>query len=784
MIIPAPPHPGNEWLGPDSEPDFVISRSAIVMIKDAAGNEQPHKYNATLPNGRIYLMHLQTGVPFVRKDETGEVGLLTKRGWDAMVIDGLLRVVEPPSAISARIIARMTDWDYHAIVGRKDKDGNPVKPVAGEALPLEPDAAKMLAQVLCCDEHGAKKGYKSILETLKKHWVGELLEKFGPHDSPATVRRWFTERGTPGNRLIVDFIRMWGRVPRGGYRDGVVDDVIYKLALQARTEPGTIEDLTAEAVTLVREINEGKHEPAHMKPAVPYPTPSSSKVYRIWRELENAYTAASLEGAAVMRSEWKGSGRTLRAKHPLQLAMIDHTRLPMVVVIDLDNDILYAEVWLTVLVDVFSRAVLGWVITAFPPSLWTVAEVIRRANRPKRPPPRMARKHPILRRICGRTDQIIVDNGREFRGHGLEDAVAGAGFAIRFAPIKRPTYKGVCERLFSTIKEKLTGRLPGRSIPIARARKREYDPRITSSILLDDLEALMNQCMAEYHTEPHDGLLDRQPALVFQKGTGGHIEVCHDIDRFMNEVMDVRFRVQVDKAGVTRWGLRFSSPQDDPAAVENLLDDLVPVEGRRQRRDDASAYTKIKFDPMNIGRILVWNRVTRRYVKLVCQYSNYAEGMPLYLHKQIREQAKAEADEFNCEAQWMAVRTERIRAIRNIDKTATRDQRAELAKLMENPRIHAITGNIVDVSVEGPEAVTIDEFIHHDVPSARSIDDEIRSPRIDFSKEGSTKPKRISARDRRDAGLPTGPRTPNQPRDDAARPRRSGSTRKSSGDYK
>lgn len=782
-MVPAAPHPGSEWLLPESEPDLVISRSAIVMLKDEHGEEQPYKYNETLPGGRIYLMHMRTGVPFVRKDEKGDVGLLTKRGWDDMSIDGQLRVVEPPPAISARLIARMTDWDYHAIVGRKNGDGSPAKRVAGEALPLEPDAAKMLAQVLVLDENGAKSGVLSIRRTLAEHWPGEMEDKFGPHDNPATIRRWFRERGTPGNRLLVDFIRMWGRVPRGGYRDGMVDGLIYKLALRAKTETGTIADLTSEAVTLVREINAG-HHPEHAKPAIDYPIPSQSKVYRIWRELENAYTAAANEGAAVMRSEWKGAGRTLRAKHVHQLAMIDHTRLPMVVVIDLDNDILFAEIWLTVLVDVFSRAVLGWVITAFPPSLWTVAEVIRRANRPKRPPPRMAAKHPILRRIMGRSDQIIVDNGREFRGHGLEDAVSGAGFSIRFAPIKRPTYKGVCERLFGTIKEKLTARLPGRTIPIARARKREYNGAHDACILLDDLEALMNQAMAEYHTEPHDGLLDRQPGLVFQKGTGGRIEVCHDIDRFMNEILEVKFKVQIDKAGVTLWGLRFSSPKDVPDAVTDLLDDLVPVEPRRQRRDDAAAYTKIKYDPMNIGRILVWNRVTRRYVTLVCQYSNYAEGMPLYLHKQIREQAKAEADEFNSEEQWMAERTRRIRAIRNIDRKAARDQRAELTKLMEIPRIHAITGNIVDVGIEAPEAVTIDEFIHHDVPSARSIDDEIRSPRADVAKENAGKPKRVPARDRRDAGRTGSGASADQGTDRAAPPRRSGSSRKTGAAYK
>jgi putative transposase len=543
-------------------------------------------------------MHMKTGIPFLRQDEAGNVGLLTKQGWDEMVINGDLRVNEPPPTISARLIARMTDWDYRAIVGHKDEDGETLPPVAGEALPLEPEAAKMLAEVLLLDELGVPNGIVAMAKAFAEHWPGEMEDKFGPNHKPATIKRWRSERGTPGNRLLVDFVRMWGRVPRGGYKDGVIDHLIYKVCLRAKTETGTIEDATAEIVTLVNEINSGLH-PDYEKPESAYPEPSKSKIYRAWCELDIAYTAATLEGAAVMRSEWRGSGRTLKAKHPLQLAMIDHARLPMAVVIDMDNDILFTKVWLTVLVDVCSRAVLAWVITAFPPSLWSVAEVIRRANRPKRPPPIMASRYPILRRLSGRSDQIIVDNGREFRGHGLEDAAACAGFSIRFAPVKRPTYKAVVERLFSTLKVKLTKRLPGHTIPIARARKREYDPKINACVLIDDLEALMNQCIAEYNTEDHEALLNRPPALIFQNGTGGKIEICHDIDHFMKEVMDVRFKVQVDKAGVTRWGLRYTSPPENHDAVSDLLDDLVPIEPRRQRRDDASAFTKIKFKAAN-----------------------------------------------------------------------------------------------------------------------------------------------------------------------------------------
>ena len=729
--------PNVDQTNPLPVPSITISKSAIVMIKN-----EPYKYLGETVPGRVHLMHRETGLPYLQEDENGAVSLLTQIGWDDLVLAGELQVVEPPSKLTARMLARMAEWDSRDII---DDPLRPRQP--GEALPLEPDAAKMLAQVLLLDEHGVPNGVKAIEKALAKRWKGEFVTKFGEHDKPITIKRWRSERGTPGNRLLSDFIRMSGRVPRKPYGDGIPHEIVQIMCLRARMEPGTTTEIHDQVGTMINEINNGEN-PNYAKPAKAYAIPSESTVYRAWRALENSYTVASREGIRIRDAEWRGAGRPLVARYPFQYGIMDHTRLPMVAVFDIDNDLLSSEVWLTTLIDVYSRVILGWVITVFPPSLWTVTECIRRANLPKRPPPFMAAKYPILRRLCGKTSELIVDNGREFRGHGLENAAAGAGFAVRFAPIKKPTYKGVGERFFGTVLGKLTNRLPGKTIPIARTRKAEYDAKILAVVTLDDLEALMNQAIAEYHTEGHGSLMDRQPALVFQKGTAGGIDVIHDMDTFLKEVMAVILDVQLDKAGITRFGLRYF----DVRLVPELLDDLIPMEPRRQRRDDATVRTKIKYNPMDIGRIHVWNRKTRRYVTLVCEFSNYAEGMPLELHKQIQAQAEFEAAEFSTEADCMAARTRRIDAIRAIDTTATRDQKQDLATLMEIPRIRAITGNIVDVNIDRPVAVSLSDFIAHDMASATSLDAEINAPRKPFSEEGSTRKKRVPARDRRDAG--------------------------------
>jgi hypothetical protein len=160
---------------------------------------------------------------------------------------------------------------------------------------------------------------------------------------------------------------------------------------------------------------------------------------------------------------------------------------------------------------------------------------------------------------------------------------------------------------------------------------------------------------------------------------------------------------------------------------------------------------------MDISRIYFWNKKTRKYVELRCDHPNYSDGLPLFLHVEIRAKAADEAAAFNTEAERMAVRTRRINAIRNIDKTAHVEQVRDVTRLLEIPRIRQITGNIVNVHIQRPDAVTLGDFIAHDVASKTSVDDEILSPRKPIKDEVSNRKRRVPARDRRDAGQPINP---------------------------
>lgn len=716
---------------------------AIIEIDEA-----PYKYVGETIPGRTHLMHGVTGAPFLMPSPSGALELPTRDDFDDLILSGRLAIKEAPSLIAARRQAAEAQWTI------------------SDCEELDPKAKKMLVQCRLLDDHGIKNGTKAVKEAIAQLWTDELRERFGDHDNPHTVRRWRSERGNVGDRTERQMVRMWGKVCRAPYLDDVVHEIVQKGALRHWTNRGTYKETQAEVAVEIWNVNEGLSE-QYSKPATPYPVPCYATVRRACRLLECAATTAARDGKQAIEADWRGAGKPLTAGRALELSIIDHTPIPGVFVVDPDREMAVSQPWLSTHMDVSSRAILAHLITYHPPSIWTVGELLKRSNLPKRPPRHLLARYPILRRILGKSAEIILDNAPEFLSQALEDAAKSAGFAVRHCPIKMPRYRAMMERWYRTIETLCFQRLPGSIRPIKLARKLGHDPSKEACVTVNELEAIVNAAIARYHTEPHDGLQGRQPALVFETSVNRHgIDRIHDIAGFQRELMDTRSGVQLSKSGVRLFNLRYHCVRAVPA----LLDDLVPLEGKRQRRDAATATVRVKFDQSDISTIQVWNRVTRKYVTLRCTDESYANGMPLWYHEHLRERARAEAAAFNSEAERCAFRAEITAAIRNISPEAKQRERKIVSRLYEIPRLRQITGNLVHLHTEASEAVSIEDFIAHDLALTTAPDDEILAPRP------APRAKATTRRDRRDAGQP-------KPSASPARRQPPASTRRVAGGY-
>ena len=194
----------------------------------------------------------------------------------------------------------------------------------------------------------------------------------------------------------------------------------------------------------------------------------------------------------------------------------------------LDHDIEIGRCWLLVVLDVATRVVLGWRLAlAAEYDRYDVMQAFIHALQPKR-----KRKEfviPGLRYAAGAgfADEIIpaatyavwdwlrFDNAR---ANLAEDSVLmlteTLGCIADAGPVREPNERPYVERLFGTIAGSLSQRLPGSTGNSATdVRRALSDPRGKTELLVsaDELDELLDVCIANYNACPHAGLGDRTP---------------------------------------------------------------------------------------------------------------------------------------------------------------------------------------------------------------------------------------------------------------------------------
>lgn len=655
---------------------------------------------------RLLLSHLVTDANYLHRQADGSLALPTNEDFNELLLRPDVALRSGGSANAIRNYNERSEWS-HDDVAKVDK--------------------KALKRAIVCqllDERGTPNGNQAIKKALSEIWTHKLFEDYGPAPSPRTVRSWRAQRGSVGDRHPRHMVALTGRKVAEVASTAINDQVLWKCVLVGRKQGLTVKDIHNDYVAEIASINCGKHNliPQPDEPIITY---KARTTRRRCEAIESSDTLASHIEKQANEQDWLGAGKPLTADFVMQRVIIDHTPLDLHVVCP-KLEMVLGRPWLTLVIDVKSRAVVGHVITFMDPCAWTLGEALRRTALPKRPPWRMAERYPILCSLRGKFFEVIVDNGVDLRGHNMEAAARNIGFSVMICPIKQPRYRAICERAIKTVNQSMCKLLPGRTMSVGDARRLGYNAEDHAVVMLDELEAVANQIIAEYNTAPHSGIGGKQPAAIFQTDINRYgINNITDFDSYRRDTMEIAEDVQLSPSGIRLFGLRYH----DIRAVPDLLNDLVPMEPRRRRRDDATATVHVRYDPADISIIHVWNRKNRKYVALQCADERYADGMPLWLHKKIQEVAKAEGAAFNTEEERQSMRGRLVQAIRSISPRALAESRKRVAQLLEIPRIKKATGNIVDLLNTNPDPVSLGDFISNDRAALTSLDHEILAPR-------------------------------------------------------
>ena len=207
-------------------------------------------------------------------------------------------------------------------------------------------------------------------------------------------------------------------------------------------------------------------------------------------------------------------GQTPYPNLPLERVEIDHTRSDLVVVDDRDN-LPLGRLTLTYCLDTATRYPLGYYLGFEPPSYLTVMECLYHAIQPKDDiRKKYGTEHEWL--AYGIPTTLVIDNGKEFIGHDLEDGCLLLGIVLQHTPVRTPQFKAGVERMFGSLNTMFFHTLPGTTFSNPGERG-NYNSAGQACVYLSEVDKLMNIFLMDIYAERFHHGLNSIPARQWEE---------------------------------------------------------------------------------------------------------------------------------------------------------------------------------------------------------------------------------------------------------------------------
>lgn len=393
------------------------------------------------------------------------------------------------------------------------------------------------------------------------------------------------------------------------------------------------------------------------------PVPALNTVMRRIARLHPVEVRRSREGGDAARPLQSTGGTVPDIVAPLDQVQIDHTVIDLIVVDDRDRQPI-GRPYLTVAIDVYSRCLLGMIVTLEAPSSVSVGLCIAHMASDKRPWLETLGVDAAWP-MSGKPRALFLDNASEFKSEALRRGCEQHGIRLSYRPPGRPHYGGIVERIIGTAMQRVH-ELPGTTFSNPGQRG-GYDADKMSALTLMELERWLTFAVAGYHGSVH-GSLNQTPAARWDEGVrefGAQPVVAHPAAFLVDFLPVIRRRI-------TRTGFVIDH-------VHYFANVLKPWIARRDREEKFI----IRRDPRDISRVWVLEPEGTAYVEVPYRTVSHP-AVTLWEHRQalarLRQQGR---DQVNEEALFRMI--DQMREITATAQRATRRSRRDLQRRRHLP---------------------------------------------------------------------------------------------------
>lgn len=248
------------------------------------------------------------------------------------------------------------------------------------------------------------------------------------------------------------------------------------------------------------------------------PPPSAGTVRARVRAIDTETLIKRREGRKSAQETCKPVPDHVKVARPLERIEVDHTLADIMLVSNTKPRVLLGRPWITLVIDCFSRMIIGFYVGFEHPSSTSVAFALAHAFLPK---------DEWLRRLGvpgtwpahGFPEAIFVDNALEFRALALRRGCETYQVKLCYRPPGEPQFGGMIERLVGTVMGSVH-LLPGTTQSNVRKRG-DYDSEGRAQLTLREfITWLTTEIVARYHTTTHRGI-GKPPLIAWNQAFEG-----------------------------------------------------------------------------------------------------------------------------------------------------------------------------------------------------------------------------------------------------------------------
>ncbi|WP_322103921.1 DDE-type integrase/transposase/recombinase [Paraburkholderia sp. J41] len=461
---------------------------------------------------------------------------------------------------------------------------------------------------------------QELAEMLRRAWTA-----LGPNDGgtcPPSVQSFYRWRArwvwsNFDVRALIDKWELRGRRPEAlpDKLSELIDQGIEKVYLTPQRE--SLRE-TLDWIQLQIEQENRRRAPVDALPPV-----SRRMLNRALSRIDRYAVLKARYGERYAREATRIYGKGPACTHPLERVEVDHTPLD-VLVVDSATGLLLGRPWITVMIDCYSRMIVGVHISFRHPSVRSVLRCLKHAILPKS---YMKERFPKVSgewSAYGLIHELVCDNGLEFHARDLEAACAELGTHVIYCPTRSPQMKGRIERFLKTLNYGFVHLQPGTTF--AKYDKRHaYDSDSTAALTLEALQEFIHRWIVDVYSMTFHRSIQCTPKQRWDEGVQIFPPRLPPSADIVNVYLGNCHKRRLTKNGIEVHSLQYTSP---------ALQDL--------RRRCGDIEVSIRTDPDNLGSIFILDEEAQRYIEAKSTWAKYAEGLSAEQHRWILSKARGD----------------------------------------------------------------------------------------------------------------------------------------------